>query len=207
MKSSITSKILHRTALALFGCMFAVAFSALNPAQAQTDMKQRVERYLYVNYNANKAAMQENERMISRLEEKLDQYLDKLTAENIGVVKTHEKEVNLYLAQIEKISDQQALKKFVEAEHKKFKAKHQALMQGDINVAEDALVCRKLIILRLADHEFMQVRQEKLMALLKDETSRIDFIQSIMAAGKVKDNHDAQSFTAAVDGEVDRMKR
>jgi hypothetical protein len=188
---------LRNTALLLF-----VSFLSIGFAQAQTEVQQRVERYLFSNYNTNKAAIRENERIIRILEERFDGYLESLDKETKERVVGQDKEVKLYLSKVEKVRDIELLTKMVEEAQAKNAVALDKFVNKGLNTPADALECRKIIVMRLAEHELITSKQEKLIALLKDDNTRQEFIMSLLKKGKVKENADVRAFAKAIDLEV-----
>lgn len=194
-------KNLYRTVF-----FFLVCFLSANYAHAQNEVEQRVERYLYTNYNTNKAAIRENERLIRILEEKFDTYLIGLNKESQSLVKGQEKEIKQYLQQVEKIKDVKVLKKMMEEFRTKNIANLDRFVNKGLSTPEDAVDCRKIIIMRLVEHELLSQKQQKLLALLKDDYSRQQFIEVVVKNGGVKETEDIKSFTQSVDSEVDEYR-
>lgn len=179
-----------------------VNFLTVGFAQAQTDVQQRVERYLFSNYNANKSALRENERIIRILEENFDKYLETLDIDTKAVVKGQDREVNKYLSQVEKVRDVQLLARMVEEAKVKYRISLDKYVNHGLSSPQDALECRKIIVMKLAEHELVQQKQEKLIALLKDDHSRTEFIKSVLSKGKIKEDADLKTFVQNVDNEV-----
>ena len=179
-----------------------VSFLTVGFAQAQADVQQRVERYLFSNYNANKSALRENERIIRILEENFDKYLESLDKDTKAVVKGQDKEVNQYLSQVEKVRDIQLLTRMVEEAKLKYRVSLDKYVNNGLSTPQDALECRKIIVMKLAEHELVQQKQQKLIALLKDDHSRTEFIKSVLSKGKVKEDADLKTFVQNVDNEV-----
>jgi Na+/phosphate symporter len=191
-------KHVYSTALTLFLCLLV-----LGVAQAQTEMQQRVERYLYSNYNTNKAALRENERIIRILEEKLDTYLVSADKETQRKAVTQEKEIKQMLLQIEKITDPKVLRNMIEEARTKQIANLDRFVNGGLSSPEDALECRRIIVMKLVEHDLITQKQEKLLALLKDDHSRSQFIEGILKKKNLQDGIDLKTFAKSVDGEVD----
>lgn len=191
-------KHVYRIAFTLLICLIVAGV-----AQAQTEVQQRVERYLYTNYNTNKAALRENERLVRILEEKLDTYLVTADKETQRKAVTQEKEIKHLLLQIEKIRDPRELKKMIEEARTKQIANLDRFVNGELSSPADALECRKIIVMKLVEHDLITQRQEKLLALLKDDHSRSQFIEGMLKKKNLQDGIDMKAFAQSVDGEVD----
>ncbi|WP_224998870.1 hypothetical protein [Cesiribacter sp. SM1] len=190
-------QILRNTALFLLVGVLTIGF-----AQAQTEVQQKVERYLFSNYNTNKAAIRENERTIRILEERYDNYLETLDMETKALVVAQDKEVKQYLAKVEKVRDVQLLTQMVEEAHAKHAVALDKFVNKGLNSTADALECRKIIVMRLAEHELITAKQDKLIALLKDDHTRHEFIMTLLKKGKVKESTDLKAFAKSIDLEV-----
>lgn len=191
----------YRTAFFLLVC-----FLLSNFVQAQNEVQHRVERYLYTNYNTNKAAILENDRLIRILEENFDTYLIGLDKESQSLVKGQEKDIKQYLQQVEKIKDVKVLKNMVDEFRTKNIANLDRFVNKGLSTPEDAIDCRKIIIMKLVEHELLMQKREKLLALMKDDFSRQQFIEEMVKNGNVKETEDVKAFTQTVDGEVDELK-
>ncbi|AHM58622.1 hypothetical protein D770_01740 [Flammeovirgaceae bacterium 311] len=188
---------LRKISLVLLVSLLAIGF-----AQAQTEVQQKVERYLFSNYNTNKAALRENERIITILEEHFDHYLETLDKETKAQVVGQDKEVKQYLIKVEKVRDVELLTQMVDEAHARHASALDRFVNKGLSSPKDALECRKIIVMRLAEHELIRLKQEKLIALLKDDHSRQEFILSLLRRGKLKEDGDLKTFTKTVDMEV-----
>lgn len=188
---------LRKTTLVLLVSLLALGF-----AHAQTEVQQKVERYLFSNYNTNKAALRENERIITILEERFDLYLETLDKDTRALVAGQDREVKQYLVKVEKVRDVEMLSQMVEEAYARHATALDRFVNKGLSSPKDALECRKIIVMRLAEHELIRLKQEKLIALLKDDHTRQEFILSLLKKGKLKEDGNLKAFTKTVDLEV-----
>lgn len=193
-------KHVYATILTLFVSLFLIS-----AVQAQNEVQQRIERYLYTNYNTNKGSIRENERIIRMLEERLDAYLVGLDKETQRVATTQEKEVKQLLQQINKIHDPKVLKKMIEDTHTKNVANLDRFVNKGLSAPQDALECRRIIVMKLVELDLLHQKQEKLLALLKDDHSRSQFIAGMLKNIQIQESSDLKIFAQAIDGEVDKF--
>lgn len=171
-------------------------------AQVQQEVQQRVERYLYSNYTANKAALRENERTLRIMEENLDSYLVSLTKDQLTIVKEHEKEVSNYLQQVQKIKDINRLRSLVEEVRTKNFAAIDRFVNSGLSTPNDVVECKKVIIIKIVEAEILQQKQERLLALLKDDATRNQFILELVQETSIAQEDDLNAFTQSVDKQV-----
>lgn len=192
-------KILQRSA-----CVFFVCFLVISQASAQTDLQQRIERYLYTHYNTNKAALRENDRTIRLLEDRLDAYLGSMNKEEGEKAKAQERIAKKYLDEVNKIKDIGQLRKKVDESSQKREALLERYLSKGLASAEDVLECRKLIVMKLAEYELLELTQAKLQALLKNDQARQLFISGLIEHEKLVLETEIRLFTKSVDVALDR---
>lgn len=181
-----------------------LCIGSISVAYGQNEVTQRVERYLYTNYNTNKGLLRENDRLIRMLEERLDHYLDGADAETRRLAMKQEKDVKMLLQKIEKERDPTVLRKMTEEARVKNIVNLDRFVNKGLSTTEDALECRKIIVMMLLENDLVNLKQEKLLALLKDDHSRGQFIDGILKKGSFAEGADVKAFTQSVDGEVDK---
>ncbi len=185
---------------------FLVCFLMSGGVLAQVEVQQRVERYLYTNYTTNKTLLRENEQQVKVLEEKLDAYILTLDKEKQQQIREQEKEMNQYLARLEKVKDVKTLRQLVEETKSKQTANLDRFISKGLDSTQDALECHKIIIMKLAELELVSLKQEKLLALLKNDQSRFSFIQNMIKNTTVETTGDIKAFAQVVDNEVDTFE-
>lgn len=193
-------KNLHRTVFGLLVC-----FMILGSARAQTEVQQRVERYLYTNYNTNKALIRDSDRIVQQLEDKLDAYMLSVDPAKLELVKAQEQSARRYQEQVKKVKDPKMLRQMVEEARQKSYSQLERFLSRGLSAPEDAFECRKIIALKLAELEMVQQKQDKLMTLLKDDLKRKEFIEQVVMGEKLDEGTDLVLLTKAVDVAVERF--
>lgn len=190
-----------RTSVITF--LLCFAGFALGYAQEQTELQKRVERYLYASFTANKASMKENERILSFLEEKLDLYITKQeNKETLARIKKLEKECDALIKQIDQQKDPVQLLQMVEESKKSSRGQLDQFFSEGLQSIQDVVPCRRLIIMKTLEYYLLQEKHDKLMALLKDDFTRQEFINELLNKGKINENSDLRKIAQTVEVEV-----
>lgn len=182
----------------LFGITFCSCFSL----HAQNEVEQKVERYLYTSYDINKTSLKEGERILRTLEEQLNTFLFAAGKAELAALKGKEKEFDDFLKQIDGIKEVAQMEQIVEESRKSYRSLIAAVTERGIADINDAHECRKAIVLKMMEMDLLRLKQEKLVLLLKDESLRGLFINTMMSSGKLGIQTDVRTLMSTVDRSV-----
>jgi hypothetical protein len=171
--------------------------------QAQTESHQRVERYLYTFYNSNKSSIRETERLMQFLEERMDLYLITLDKDQMKLIKSDDKEVEAYVKQLEGIRSLRVVRQTVEEGRSSYRETLDRLINDGLKSRADVLNCRKILVLKSMELNMLNNKQNKLLALLKDDYVRQEFIQTLITKKSQDKIQDLRALTQEVDLAID----
>lgn len=194
LSSFCSIKSLH-----LFVLSVGIAFFMQFPVSAQSDVEEKVERYLYTCYDSGKAGLKENERVLGILEQRLNDFIFAMDKPTAARMKAGEKEFNEFLSRADKVKEVKMMQQMVEDSKRSHRIFLANLLERGIQSVEEAEECRKLIVFKMMELDLLRMKQEKLVALLKDENSRGKFIHAVLNAGNFGEQVDLRNLMVAVD--------
>lgn len=168
-----------------------------------SDDEQRVERYLYTYYNSNKSSLRETERLMRFLEERMDLYLITLSREGMKQLKKDDAEVEAYVKQLESLKSMRVVRQTVADGRASYREILDKLVNEGISSREDVLNCRKILVLKSMEYNLLLAKQDKLLALLKDDYTRKMFIESFVSGQNETDLSSLRQMTKQVDLAID----
>lgn len=181
-----------------FGITFLMQFQAAG----QTPIQDKVERYLYTCYDANKSGLKENDRVLSLLEKHLNDFIFAMDKTKAAEMKTHEKEFNEFLANADKVKDEKMMQQMVEDSKRSYKILLTNILERGIQSVDEARECRKAIVYKMMEMDLLKMKQEKLLTLLKDEASRGKFINTLVLSSNINEQTDLRQLMVAVDKSI-----
>lgn len=168
-------------------------------ALAQSNVHDKVERYLFSSYESNKAGIREGERMVKQLDSKMDEYLLSLNNAVSSQLKEKDKEFNAFLKRLMAVKDIKAIQQMVEDSKKSQKTLISSVLQQGVTSLEEAQECHKIMAFKVLEIELMQLRQDRLFNLLKDEPGRRDFVARLVEEQQLSEKTDIRKLMATVD--------
>ncbi len=205
MRSLLNQKMIKSLPFYVVLC-FGIGLLTQLETKAQSAVQEKVERYLYTCYDANKSGIKENDRVLAILEKQLNDFLfvmDKTTADEM---KAHEKEFNEFLGRMDNVKDVKMMQQLVEDSKKSYRMLVANVLERGVQSVSEAKDCRKAIIFKMMEIDVLKLRQEKLASLLKDDLSRGKFIHSLVSAGNLTDQTDLRNLMVTVDNSIARME-
>ncbi len=133
----------------------------------------------------------------------MDLYLITLDKDQMKLIKSDDKEVEAYVKQLEGIRSLRVVRQTVEEGRSSYRETLDRLINDGLKSRADVLNCRKILVLKSMELNMLNNKQNKLLALLKDDYVRQEFIQTLITKKSQDKIQDLRALTQEVDLAID----